>query len=78
LIATGVKLVSDEAYWLAKTSGGWTVQNHHQIFAVHPTRNAALAHLDRLMQSEPAQVLDAPESALPDMPRSDSFFRRFS
>jgi hypothetical protein len=70
--------LSDDAYWLAKTSGGWTVEDRSQIFAVHATRCAALAHMDRIAKHDEAKPLDANACALPDMPRSDAFFRRFS
>ncbi len=71
--------MSEDAYWLAKTDGGWTVQDRWQIFAVHSTRAAALAHLDRLTAQDGAraQPLDSQACALPDIPRSDAFFRRF-
>jgi hypothetical protein len=68
----------DDEYWLAKTSGGWTVQDRCQIFAVHATLNAALAHRDRLATSCDAEALAAKGRALPDMPLSDAFCRRFS
>jgi len=69
--------MSENAYWLAKTNGGWTVQDRCQIFAVHVTHRAALAHLDALAQSNSTEALDAQAHILPDMPQSDSFFRRF-
>lgn len=72
--------MSDDSYWLAKTNGGWTVEDRCQIFALHPTRCAALAHRDRLMAQNGAsyQPSEAHAGALPDMPKSDAFFRRFS
>jgi len=70
--------VSDDVYWLAKTSGGWTVEDRRQIFALHATQSAALAHRDRLARPDDAEALDAKAQALPDMPRTDAFCRRFS
>ncbi len=72
--------LSDDSYWLAKTNGGWTVEDRCQIFALHPTRGAALAHRDRLMAHNRArsEPLDLQTGAPLDMPKSDAFFRRFS
>ncbi len=70
--------MSDDAYWLAKTSGGWTVEDRCQIFALHATHSAALAHRDRLATPNDAEAMDAKARDLPDMPRSDAFCRRFS
>lgn len=70
--------MSDDAYWLAKTKGGWTVENRCQIFSVHDTRGAALAHLDRLARPDDAEAQAAKAQVLPDMPRADAFCRRFS
>jgi len=70
--------MSDGNYWLAKTSGGWTVEDGRQVLAVHATHGAAVAHLDRLAHSDSGESSAAPGSVLPDMPQSDAFFRRFS
>jgi hypothetical protein len=72
--------LSNDSYWLAKTSGGWTVEDRCQIFALHSTRGAALAHRDRLIAQNGAlfEPLDAHTVHLPDMPKSDAFVRRFS
>jgi hypothetical protein len=70
--------VSENEYWLAKTSGGWTVEDRRQIFALHPTRGAALDHRDRLATADDAEVWPTNAPALPDMPRTDTFCRRFS
>ncbi len=70
--------MSDDAYWLAKTNGGWLVEDRFQIFALHATRGAALAHLGRLANPNDPEALDAQARTQPDMPRSDAFFRRFS
>jgi hypothetical protein len=73
-----VRALSEHEYWLAKTSGGWTVEDRRQIFAMHPTRGAALDHRDRLATADDAEALQATVLALPDMPRTDVFCRRFS
>jgi hypothetical protein len=78
MAADGGRPLSENEYWLAKTSGGWTVENRSQVFAMHSTHDAALAHRDRLADPDDAEALDAKARALPDMPRSDAFVRRFS
>jgi hypothetical protein len=69
--------MSDDAYWLAKTSGGWTVENRRQVLALYPTRRAAMDHLDRLRHRDGGDSLDGGSAVLPDMPQSDAFYRRF-
>jgi hypothetical protein len=70
--------MADGDYWLAKTSSGWTVEDRRQVLALHPTQTAALAHLARLANTDGEESLIAQARALPDMPQSDAFFRRFS
>jgi hypothetical protein len=70
--------MSSGEYWLAKIDGGWTVEDRRQILAVHASRGAAADHLDRLLGLDSPDCLHAPANALPDMPRSDTFVRRFS
>jgi hypothetical protein len=68
--------MSNGDFWLAKLNCGWTVEDRRQVLGVHPTRIAALAHLDRLAGLGGAS--GQAQGDLPDMPRSDAFFRRFS
>ncbi len=70
--------MSDDRFWLVKTGGGWTVEDRRQIFAMHTTHAAALDHRDRLSRPDDLEALDAKALALPDMPRTDAFCRRFS
>jgi hypothetical protein len=72
--------MSNGDFWLAKMDGGWTVEDRRQILAVHPTRGAAADHLERIvgLGGASAQALAESARALPDMPRSDTFVRRFS
>jgi len=70
--------MSDGDYWLAKTSGGWTVETETQVLAVYPTRRAAVAHLERLATSKGAEPAAVQALDLSEMPQSDAFFRRFS
>jgi hypothetical protein len=72
--------MSDDAYWLSKTSGGWIVENRRQVIALYPTRGAAMDHLNRLIHPEGGTLWDTASPIppdMPDMPQSDAFFRRF-
>jgi hypothetical protein len=67
-------------YWLAKIAGGWVVENRIEVFGLYATKAEAAARMASLLSLPvcPLAAKATPSAPLPDMPITDTFFRRFS